>query len=176
MQLRARARAPAGSGLGGANRCHRGGGVDAPSRAGADPVTVNLTGVDRHNAGHAFSAGSASRGRSRDCDQVAKHALSRELGAGAGSDDRDLSDRTRAAYQSVGGPVDVGQRIGAANELGLDTSSDIPGSVWLREVERRDVLESRLAGSGPLDLRAGDIGDSAAADLLASKLSAEDER
>jgi hypothetical protein len=46
--------------------------------------------------------------------------------------------------------------------------SDVPRSVWLGERERCDVLESRPAGGGPVYLRASDIGDSAAGDLLAS--------
>src|SRR5215216_7286739 len=109
----------------------------------------------------------------RDRDQIAQHALARELGAGSGSDDRDLSDRRCAEDDCIGGPLDMGQRIVAANQLGLDASGHVPRSIRFGELERRDVLEPRAGGFGLVDLRARGIGDCAAGDLLASELGAE---
>jgi hypothetical protein len=157
-----------GSGRTGTDCC------DARATSGsAEAPGHPLCGLAGRRAG-AFRARSVACARPCDCDEVAEHALSGELRAGAGSDDRGLSDRTCPANDRVAGALDVRQRIVAGNELGLHARSDTPRFVWLGELERCDVLEPRPAGRGPVYLRESDIGDSAAGDLIASKLSAEE--
>src|SRR5919197_5250119 len=83
----------------------------APERVGSSPTT-------RTTAGPAC-----------DGEEVGEHALARQVGPGAGSGDRDLSDRARPQYESVGHAADARERVTGGNGLGLDAGGHGPRPV-----------------------------------------------
>jgi hypothetical protein len=61
------------------------------------------------------------------------------------------------------------------DELGRHAVGHVAGSARLRELQRRDVLYARATRGGAVELRASDVHDAVAGDLLASQLPAEHE-
>ena len=69
--------------------------------------------------------GGSNPTRPPERDQVAEDSLAGELRAGAGSDDRDLSDRLCPQLDGVRRPLDVRQPVVAAEDQRLDPRRDL---------------------------------------------------